>query len=355
MSNVNAPLAEKYKLVADTIRSYPMQLTDAWEDIGKMAIPDDYKSVDNIILCGMGGSALGGRMVLSVASNRLRVPFEVSNQYKLPNYVNEKTLVIVSSYSGTTEETIACTYEAINKGAKVFGITTGGKLKEILTENNLPCYVIDERYNPSKQPRMSIGYATGSILALLTKLGLVHILNEEIEEAVNVMHKVATEFHEHVSESTNLAKKLYREVKDLAIAFVASEHLIGSTHTIKNQFNENAKTFSTIFELPELNHHLLEGLGHPAKLKTSMVFFFIESGLYPERVQKRYKITKDIVKKYGYHYFNFTARSKDRLSQAFEVVMMGSFLTYFITADFKIDPLEIPWVDYFKSELAKNN
>lgn len=353
MSNVDIPVPEKYKLVAETIRSYPAQLSQSWADVFKIQLPDSYSTVENVLLCGMGGSALGGRIVYSLGAGRLNVPFEISNQYKLPNYVNEKTLVICSSYSGTTEETIACTYSAIERGATVFGITTGGKLGEIFKENNLPWYFIDEANNPSKQPRMSIGYATGSILALLTKLGLIHILNEEIEDAILTMHRTATEFHEHTSESTNLAKKLAGSLKEEGIIFVSSEHLVGATHTIKNQFNENAKTFSTIFEIPELNHHLLEGLEHPKKLRENLVFFFINSNLYDPEIQKRYKITQKIVEKYGYKHFSFSPHSTKKLSQAFEVIMMGSFLTYFLTSDYKMDPLTIPWVDYFKEELSK--
>src|SRR3989304_6901235 len=142
-------LDEKFKLVADTIRSYPMQLKSSWDEVGSMYIPEDYKEVENVVLCGMGGSALCGRMVDSLTAERLRIPFEVYTEFRLPNYVNDKTLVISSSYSGTTEETITSTYEALKRGAKVFGITTGAKLGEILGENNIPGYIIDEKYNPS--------------------------------------------------------------------------------------------------------------------------------------------------------------------------------------------------------------
>jgi glucose/mannose-6-phosphate isomerase len=301
----------------------------------------------------MGGSALGGRISHSVLFDRLRVPFEIINGYKVPQHVGLKTLVICSSYSGNTEESIDCAYQSLEKGAKVFGITAGGKLESLFLENNLPFYLIDEKQNPSKQPRMSIGYATGSILGLFQNLGVASILNEEIEDAIAVMHETATDFHEHTPEGRNLAKKIFETVKNKAVILVSSEHLVGASHTIKNQFNENAKTFSVLFEIPELNHHLMEGLRYPKKLKEDVIFLFVNSKLYSDRVQKRYEVTKKVVDKNGYSFTEFVPNSTKHLSQAFELIILGSFLTYFLTEYYKIDPLEIPWVDFFKDEMKK--
>lgn len=348
-------LKEKYRLVAETIRCYPLQLQESWEAVSKMYFPDDYKEIQNVVLCGMGGSALGARIIKSVFFDRLRLPFEIVNGYKIPSYVNQKSLVICSSYSGATEESIDCAYEAIGKGAKVFGMATGGKLKDMFLENNLPFYLIDEKQNPSKQPRMSIGYATGSILGLFQVLGVASILNEELELAVNTMHDTATDFHEHTPEGRNLAKKTFEKLKNKGVLIVASEHLVGSAHTIKNQFNENAKTFSNLFEIPELNHHLMEGLRTPTRLSKDLIFVFLKSKLYSDRVQKRYEVTKQVISKNGYEFVEYTPNSNKPLSQAFEIIIFGSFITYFLTEFYKIDPLEIPWVDYFKEEMAKNS
>src|SRR3989344_3332021 len=149
MIKEKSPLEEKYKLIADSIRAYPLQFKQAWIEVNSLYIPDDYKEIDNVILCGMGGSALGARIIDSLIQDRLRIPFEIYTEYYVPNYVNEKSLVIASSYSGTTEETINATYEALNRGAKVFGITTGGKLAEVLKENNIPGYIFNPINNPS--------------------------------------------------------------------------------------------------------------------------------------------------------------------------------------------------------------
>src|SRR6476659_358310 len=126
---------EKYALVKQTIQKYPDQFRQAWEEVRGIHVMESYKDIQNVVFCGMGGSALGARMMDSLLFDRLRVPFEIFNEYHLPNYVNDKTLVVISSYSGTTEETMSDLHDkALSKGAKVFGITTGGELAGELQE-----------------------------------------------------------------------------------------------------------------------------------------------------------------------------------------------------------------------------
>jgi len=355
MSNDNLSLEQKYKQVTDTIRAYPRQLKQSWDEIMGLYIPEDYNKVKQVVFCGMGGSALGARIVDSLVFSRLRVPFEIFNDYHLPAYVNDETLVIVSSYSGGTEETLESLHEALSRGSKVFGITTGGRLGEILHKRKIPSYIFNPINNPSGQPRMSIGYAVGSTLAILTKLGAIHFTTSEIDEADLAMTKALTEFHENSPETTNLAKLFAKKLKNKLPILVASEHLIGACHTLKNQFNESAKTFSVLFELPELNHHLMEGLARPAKMKSEMHFIFISSNLYSEEVKKRYPITSGVVEKNGIENSTFSPRSSTKLAQIFEFLALGSSVVYFLTKDYGIDPLIIPWVDYFKKELAKGN
>ena len=348
-------LDEKFKLVADTIRAYPLQLKQSWEEVSSMYIPDEYKNIDSVVLCGMGGSALNGRIAKSLLFDRLRVPFEVSTDFKIPNYVNAKTLVIASSYSGSTEETINSTLEALQRGAKVFGVTTGGKLGDLCIENKLPCYIFDPKHNPSKQPRMSQAYMSGSILALFNMLGLATILEEEIENSIISMNELLTDVHENVSSERNLAKSYSEKLRGKIPVLVSSEHLLGISHAIKNQFNENAKTFCLLFDIPELNHHLMEGLKYPQKNRELLKFVFLNSELYSEKVKRRYPLTAEVVEKNGIDYLMYSPRTSNKISQVYEVLIFGSFLVYHLTKSYSIDPLEIPWVDYFKAKLSEKS
>lgn len=346
-------LEKKYKLVADTIRLYPNQLKQAWDEIGYLQIPQSYKNVENIVFCGMGGSALGARIVDSFAYDRLRIPLEIFNDYNLPNYVNKNTLVIVCSYSGTTEEVIEFTYQAITKGAKIFGITIGETLGELLKKQKIPSYIFEPKYNPSLQPRMSTGYMIGAPLALFNKLGFLNVSEDEIEDAISVSFKELTELHENAPSEKNLALSFANKLKGKIPVLVASSHLFGTAHTIKNQFNESAKTFSVLFEIPELNHHLMEGLSNPTKQKELLKFIFFSSELYKEKVQKRFQVTANVLDKNNIEHLTFKPSSDKQLSQILETLIFGSFCVYYLTKIYKIDPLEIPWVNYFKDQLEK--
>ncbi|KKQ43116.1 MAG: Bifunctional phosphoglucose/phosphomannose isomerase [Microgenomates group bacterium GW2011_GWC1_37_8] len=353
MIKEKSPLEEKYKLIADSIRAYPLQFKQAWIEVNSLYIPDDYKEIDNVILCGMGGSALGARIIDSLIQDRLRIPFEIYTEYYVPNYVNEKSLVIASSYSGTTEETLNATYEALNRGAKVFGITTGGKLAEVLKENNIPGYIFNPINNPSNQPRMSLGYSIAAALAILTKLGFINVLEEEIDNAVSVMNETLTSYHENTRQDNNLAKIYSTKLIGKIPVIIASEHLTGTAHAIKNQLNENSKTFSLVFDIPEANHHLMEGLINPKKIRELLVFIFIKSSLYSKRVLKRYPITLDVVEKNGLECHVYSPYSQQKLSQVFETFIFGSMVAFNLAKEYKVNITEIPWVDYFKEKMKK--
>jgi len=344
---------EKYKLIADTIRLYPNQFKQAWDDLKYLQLPDNYKNSENIVFCGMGGSALGARMVNSFSSNRLRIPLEIINGYDIPNYVNKNTLVVVSSYSGTTEEVIDCTYKSIKTGAKVFGITTGNTLADILQKEKYPFYLIDPTYNPSGQPRMSIGYSFGATLALFNKLSFLSVSEEEVEDTLSASFNALTQYHENSPSEKNASLIFAQSLKGKIPILVASEHLSGTAYTIKNQFNENAKTFSVLFEIPELNHHLMEGLSNPVKQKDILKFIFFKSNLYDSRLQKRYSVTEKVLEKNLIDHISYTPMSGKKLPQVFESLIFGSFVVYNLTKLYDIEPIAIPWVDYFKKQLSK--
>jgi glucose/mannose-6-phosphate isomerase len=355
MLNVNSKdLNDKYKLVLDTIKSYPLQFKEAWSVVSNMRLPDEYRDVRNIVLCGMGGSALGGRVVKSFLSREINIPFEIVDNYFLPGYVNSSSLVVCYSYSGNTEETLEAAFLAMQSKAKLFGVTSGGKLAELFREHRLPLYEIDPTLNPSGQPRMSIGYAVGSVLGLLKNVSACFVSEDDVQDAIKYMYELLTELQESVPEERNIAKKLSSKLRNKAVFIVASEHLVGAAYTVKNQMNENSKVFASLFEIPELNHHLMEGLRSPSKLKDFSSFFFVNSDLYIPAIRTRYEITKDVVVKNGFDYIEYKLISHTRLSQVFELIILGSYITYFLTKISGVDPIAIPWVDFFKDQLNRS-
>jgi len=339
--------------ILGSIESFASQIKQVWTEIFSRELPKGCSLAKNVVITGMGGSALGGRIVDSLIYERVRVPVEVFTEYRLPNYVSKETLVILCSYSGNTAETISAAHEAIKKEACIFGITTGGNLGELLKNEKLPAFVFEPRANPANQPRMGLGYSITAVLALLARCGFIVISNEEITNIFTSLEKLKDIYGPRIPREENIAKKLAFKLKHKIPILIASEHLVGAAHAFKNMLNENAKTFSNLFDIPELNHHLLEGLRNPAQAKEFFYFLFLESSLYSSEVQKRYPITRDVVEKNEVESEKLMFKTNSKLEQIFEVICMGSYVSFYLAMLYGIDPTPIPWVDYFKSELAK--
>ncbi len=318
------------------------QCTQIWED-SKNIQSIDIENIQNIVLCGMGGSAYGGYVVQSLFKNSLKVPLISNNDYTLPAFTNENTLVVLSSYSGSTEETLSTAKEAKLKGAKIAGITNGGKLGDFLKAENYPNLTFNAKFNPSGQPRLATGYMVLGCIALLTRLGFLSVSDQEVAQAI----KEIESSHENIKlQSQEIAKNL---VGFIPVIF-AAEHLGGNTHIMRNQFNETAKSFSAYAELPELNHHLMEGLQNPKDNKVKVLF--INSTMYSSKIQKRMELTKQVVVKNNIQVLEYAPEGSSSLSQSLNLLSFGGYVTLYLGLLYGLDPSLIPWVDWFKEQLA---
>lgn len=334
-----------------SVESLADQITDALNQAKDIAVPSDYKLAKNVVVSGMGGSALGSHIIKSLFKSELKVPFDVVSHYELPGYVNSDTLVLLSSYSGTTEETLASAEDAKKRGAKIMVITSGGPLAKMAGDNNWPLYLIKATYNPSNQPRLAIGYAIAGQLALFAKAGVVPDEGVALIAAASNLKKMISGLSPEAPE--NPAKLLAFSAFDKHIIFVGAEHLTGAAHVVNNQINENAKTLTSEWHLPEFNHHFMEALSYPKLAKDTTIFLIFNSALYSQRVQKRVLLTKDLLEQKGFEAHTILATSESKLEQVFEVIQIGEFLALYLPMLYGIDPSGIPNVDWFKSEMAK--
>lgn len=321
------------------------QCKQIWAEAKKIQF-QGFSEIDSIIICGMGGSAYGGYVASSLLGDQLKAPLVTQNDYHLPAWVNKRTLVIASSYSGTTEETLSCTEEAIEKKFQITGLTGGGKLAEILTENSIPALIFGPSHNPSKQPRLGTGYMILGTVALLTRLGLLSVSDAEVESAIAELEAGREEI---MAQAKIIAEKLQGSIP----VIFAAEFLEGNSHVIRNQFNETAKSFAAYSPLPELNHHLMEGLKNPGDKKLSILF--LESELYSDKLQKRLAITKDVVEKNSIPQISFKAKGATKLAQMLNVLSFGGYVSLFLAFLYDQDPSVIPWVDYFKEQMSKTS
>lgn len=335
-----------------SVEALPSQIQDTLTQTGSITVPESYKSFKNVVVSGMGGSVLGTYVIKNLFKSELTAPLEVISHYTLPGYVNSDTLVLLSSYSGTTEETLSAAQDAKTRGAKVMVITGGGPLADLATANSWPMYQIKATYNPCNQPRLAIGYAIVGQLALFTKVGLIADQSELLAKVITGISKMVPTLGPEIE--NNPAKLLSFAAFDKHTIFVAAEHLIGAAHVINNQFNENAKVLTSEWHLPEFNHHYMEALSFPKLAKDTTIFFLFNSALYHERVQKRVLITKDLLEQKGYEVQLIQATAPTKLEQVFEIIQLGEFVAAYLPILYGIpDPGPVPNVEWFKAQMAK--
>lgn len=336
-----------------SIELLPEQIKEVWRSAEGLKIPAHYKKANRMVLMGMGGSALGMHIIKSLYFDYLKIPIEIINGYNLPAYADKNTLVLCSSYSGSTEEVLSAVAQAYKQKTKLITISSGGKLADFARAHKIPALVFAVNNNPCGSPRMGLGYSIFGQLILLSKIGLIKFGQTDLNLVLKVIKKYSAEFGIKTVGEVNLAKKFAKEIFGKTVWYAGAEHLSGSTHTAANQMNENAKRFCGWFLIPELNHHLLEGMLYPETNTKNLTFIFLSSHFYDKRVQKRFVITREILEKDKIKSIVYNCSEKSRLGQACEVLLLGSFVSYYSALLQGIDPTAIPFVDYFKAALKK--
>ncbi len=339
--------------VLGSIETLSDQCLHAYESTINIEVPESYKHINKIVMCGMGGSGLGARVIESVYAEELKVPLIRVNDYDLPEFVDENTLVFCSSYSGETEETLSNVNQAIKKRAKWMAIGSGNSLIKLAEENNAPYYKIDPKFNASNQPRMAIGYSVIGQLVLCTKAGIIDFTKDDLDAIIKTMKTVAEKNDVNIQSTENEAKKLAGLMNNKVNFYVSAKHLVGATHVVNNQANENAKTFTADYVIPELNHHLMEGLGHPTNDAAKLFGIFVNSNKYPDRIAKRFEITREVCVKQNIETYEFKALSESKIEQSFEFIQFGAYVNFYLSMLYDLNPAPIPWVDYFKTRLGQ--
>lgn len=326
-----------------SIAYFAKQCKQAWDETQKLSFPENYKDIDNIILCGMGGSAYAGLIIKALYNNELLVPIELVSGYEIPEYAGKKTLVLLSSYSGSTEEVLLCAQKALERGAKITGVCNGSKLGEFFKINNLPGYIFEATYNPSKQPRLGQGYMIFGHIGILTNIGLLSLTNQLVNTAIALLEQDG-------KEGESLAKSIAPKLVEKIPVIVASEHLSGNAHVMRNQFNETAKNFASYSLVSELNHHLMEGLNNPKE--RILTFLFLQSDLYSPIIQKRFTLTREVIEKNNIDVLELRITGSNPLEQMLFGISLGGYLTFYLAVLYGQDPSVIPWVDFFKEKLG---
>ena len=339
--------------VLQSVDNLPLQLKQSFNEALNLNFPSSYKKVKNVIIGGLGGSRFPALIIKELFKQELKLPLIINDDYLLPAFANKESLVVLSSYSGTTEEVIAMAKQASIKKTKITGITAGGEMAEILRRKKLPVYIFNPLYNPSGQPRIGFGYAVGGLLGMFYKLGFLGIKKEDLIQAIEKLKSLSSFYQITVKKEKNLAKQLALNLYEKYPYLIVSEFLTGWGNAVANQINETAKNISGFRVIPELNHHLMEGLKHPEKIKEILIFVFFFSNLYSNNIKKRFIITKEVVEKNNISTLWIELKGKNKIEQVFEAMALGSYTSMYLSFLYQENPAAIPYVDYFKKRLKE--
>jgi len=331
------------------IAELPQQCRDAWANVESLELPSEYRQVNKIVVLGMGGSAIGGDLLRALAEPECVLPIVTNRDYMVPAFVNAETLVIASSYSGDTEETLSAFEEAGKRGAAVLAITTDGKLAQQARELGVPlltfCY--------QSQPRAALGYSLVSLIGIMQKLGLVGDKTADLEEAIAVMEALQEEIRETVPVTENPAKQLAKRLYGHLPVVYGSGYLAEVAHRWKTQFNENAKAWSFFEQLPELNHNAVVGYQFPEELSERILVVMLISSLDHPRNKARFQVTQEILTRRGIACEAIEARGESPLAQMLSAIHFGDYVSYYLALLYEVNPTPVRIIDYLKERLAQ--
>lgn len=319
------------------VAALPTQCRDAWALTRNLELPVRHFRADKILIAGMGGSAIGGDLAAAVAAPKSPVPIVVRRGYDLPAYVDRQTLVIASSFSGNTEETLSAFQIARGRGCPLVAITTGGKLADLAVEWDMPLITFGYR----SQPRAALGYLFVSLLGILRAMGVIGRLEEEMETALALLETAGAQCAPTVPLAQNPAKQLAAELVGRLPVVIGSGPMEPVARRWKSQFNENSKGWSYFEALPEMNHNAVSGIHFPAEmLDLTTVLFLSNQGLHP-RNRLRLELTQQVFEGKGIVCRQIPIQGDSRLAQILLGVQLGDYASSYLALLHGTDPTAI--------------
>jgi glucose/mannose-6-phosphate isomerase len=322
------------------IESFPKQLKEALEIGRKATLKAPGGPYGNVVVTGLGGSGIGGRIAAQLVQKEAKCPIEVYNNYYLPGYVNHKSLVIACSYSGNTEETLAAMDQALAKGARVCVVTSGGTMLEIAQKKGLDHIVI-----PGGQPpRTMLAYSLVQQFFILHHFG---VIGDGFEGSIRTAAQMLQEDREDIKKAAMaLTEKLVG--KRLVIYSEANTEAVSIR--FRQQVNENSKELCWHHAIPEMNHNELVGWAGGDKSIAVVLFRHKEDH---ERTQVRMEINKEVFAKYTPHIHEVWSKGDTAFARQLYLINLGDWVSYYWAEKKGVDPTEIAVINMLKGKLAE--
>jgi len=331
------------------LQNFHQQVSEAMQ-IGKSAtLPKKFKKPKNIVVAGLGGSAIGGDLLRTYLADELKTPMQICRHYVLPNYVDKDSLVIVSSYSGNTEETIAAHNDATKRKAQVICISTNGKTEQLAAKNKQTFIRLPKGF----PPRAALGYSFFPTLVLFARLGLIKPKDSEIKETIKMLQQKGEQYSSldaQKNPSLALAEKLRGK---LPIVYSGADRFDVVGYRWRGQICENSKQLSFGHVVPEMNHNELVGWKVLKEQMKEMVVLFLRDSKDNKRVALRMNIMKDILAQYTTNIEECWSEGKSHLARMFSLIHLGDWMSFYLAILNNVNPTPVEVIDYLKGELEK--
>ena len=323
------------------ITAFPGQLEEAMELAAKTRFNKHLHPVNKVFVCGMGGSGIGADFVASFIRGRCKVPLVVGKSYDAPGWIDQNTLVIISSYSGNTEETISSFHQIKTTAAKIVCISSGGEVIRLANELKLDFIQLPGNW-PS--PRACLGY---SLVAQLFVLHVLDLIDAEFKDELKVLVRQLKSGNSEIIEK---AKQLAAILQNKMIVIYTTERSEPVALRFRQQINENSKMLCWHHVIPEMNHNELVGWrwNQPA-----LAVLFIRNSDDHERNQARIELTKEIVSHYSSSVIEVYSKGNSLAERSLYLVHLLDYVSVFLADYNKIDAIEVRVIDFLKTELSK--
>ncbi|MFZ4591492.1 MAG: bifunctional phosphoglucose/phosphomannose isomerase [Ignavibacteria bacterium] len=329
---------------------FPVQVCNAVDIAAKVNVGKiKTAKVNNIIINGLGGSAIGGDLLRSYVAKEISVPVYINRNYSLPAFAKKDTLAIISSYSGNTEETVNAFKEALAKKCQIICITSGGTVEKLAKKNG--CLLV--KIPGGLQPRCALGYSFFTLLILFTKLKFIGDKATEINDVIINLEQALTEYT-NVAFAENEALRIAATLKDkLPVIYSSVDVLDVVNLRWRGQISENAKILAYGNLYPEMNHNELVGWKLNEDILKKIVVIYLEDKDDNKRIKMRMKITEKVYKKYASNILHLNSDCKSGLARIFDLIYLGDWVSYYLAILNEVNPTPVDAISYLKNELEK--
>ena len=332
------------------IAGLPDQCEAAWQDAQRVELPDAFRRVKQVVIAGMGGSAIGGALAQSLIAPHGRIPIHVVRDYTLPAFVEgPSTLVIGSSYSGNTEEATAAFAQARDRQCQLMAIAAGGKIADMARQAGAPLL----RVPYQSQPRAALGYSFAPLVALASRLNWIDDQSAGLREATVVMRTWNDELAPESPAVKNLAKRMAGQMVERFVIVYGAGYFTEVARRWKGQVNENGKQFAALETLPEADHNALMGSSFPERMANRLKVIFLTGSTDHPRNAARAQITRELLMVQGCDTDILTARGESPLAQMLSLIQLGDWITVYLGVLNGADPSDTQVLLDFKKRMAE--